>query len=543
MSEFRGYNLDWSFGPSAQLDIFAGSDAKRFQLKFTPPTRSTIRPSARYIDLPDDQLDLIREQASALMDPHNRGRHGRTEEDGDQTAHLTTLGRTLARLLLSRSIEVSLRRNAVFLEIGLDSALLSYPWELLHDGVEFYCLTHDMSRFINSRSDEPSPVETFSWWNARQSPLEILIIGVAAPNHPGLSPLHHVETETRELGRLLGPVSDVNLTLLVGREATQMSVMAALSRSSYHLIHFCGHVSVNDADPLNGRLVLHDSAVPIELIAKLVEAEPPILFFLNGSEGHRVGLPLLKTGASLIGTTGAAEDKESMLFARAFYSSLLIDQKPLGRAVRDARISVRQADSYRRLGWIKYVLYGDPRIMFRRAYRDRPRAVEAVNEDLEDRLAQRIANQLRGPDLDNYVGFVCAQLFRDDGHPLTTDGDGLPCTVAGRVCILFVWMQPDQPNGVFVEPVSVRDGRDSGKAAFELLMESDTLQFALDRHAITVKTGLTSPKVPFECTPPMKPGVYECWVQLYQKNRLLQALRVQVRVLTSDETRAGTSDA
>ena len=75
------------------------------------------------------------------------------------------LGRELLRTLCPQPVRVELRRPVkdLFLELGLDEALLDYPWELMHDGREYYCLTHRMGRFVNS-NQMTTPKAGLEWW-------------------------------------------------------------------------------------------------------------------------------------------------------------------------------------------------------------------------------------------------------------------------------------------------------------------------------------------------------------------------------------------
>jgi CHAT domain-containing protein len=77
----------------------------------------------------------------------------------------------------------------------------------------------------------------------------------------------------------------------------------------------------------------------------------------------------LGTGSYLLGTRWKINDDLAAEFAPTFYAALLKDGEPLGKAVREARIAClkKDADDF---AWASYVLYGDPRVRFRRIQAD-----------------------------------------------------------------------------------------------------------------------------------------------------------------------------
>jgi CHAT domain-containing protein len=71
----------------------------------------------------------------------------------------------------------------------------------------------------------------------------------------------------------------------------------------------------------------------------------------------------LETGAFLLGNRWKVGDAAAAAFAKAIYTELL-DGRPLGRAVRDARKACRR-ESPKDFSWASYTFYGDPRLCFR----------------------------------------------------------------------------------------------------------------------------------------------------------------------------------
>src|SRR5262249_10326847 len=59
------------------------------------------------------------------------------------------LGKELCQVALPQQVAVELSTAGLFLEIVTDEAYQDYPWELMHDGNNFYCLRHYIGRYVN----------------------------------------------------------------------------------------------------------------------------------------------------------------------------------------------------------------------------------------------------------------------------------------------------------------------------------------------------------------------------------------------------------
>src|SRR5436190_445495 len=90
-----------------------------------------------------------------------------------------TAGEELFDLVVPRYVHADLRDPGLSLEIGVDERLLSYPWELLHDGGEYLCLKHNIGRFVNG---ERAAIPRFQDpWDKELETVRVLIISVPNP--------------------------------------------------------------------------------------------------------------------------------------------------------------------------------------------------------------------------------------------------------------------------------------------------------------------------------------------------------------------------
>jgi CHAT domain-containing protein len=383
------YSIAWESGPSAQIELFSpaqGVAADYYRLKFTPTLRRTLRSPVTGLRLGPGELAPIAKSLNQLVGAADTrsAAAGLALPNRDAVMELAEdIGDSLFQLVLSGDVEVELSNDDLFIELGLDEALLEYPWELMFDGTEFLCLKHAVGRFVNlSRPIAPSgrriepPV---------RSPLSILVISVPSPQPRSQTEkyerLPQAEVETTAIVDMLAARGDaVEVTALVGRNASWANVSKALKPPNrFHVIHFSGHAFFDAATPYASSLVLDDQNMSTGQILGFSKRNPPVLFFMNGCETATMGATnqdwrgrydifglaraFLETGAFLLGNRWKIGDAAAAVFAKTFYTELL-DGKPLGRAVRDARRACR-AQSPNDFSWASYTFYGDPRLCFR----------------------------------------------------------------------------------------------------------------------------------------------------------------------------------
>jgi len=153
--------------------------------------------------------------------------------------------------------------------------------------------------------------------------------------------------------------------------------------------------------------------------------------------------------------------------------------------------------------------------------RDRRKAASAASgEVLENRqvvremLEAEFEKLVRGPVLDNFEGFVCARINQ-----------------SGASGEIAVWVQADTPEPeVLSDAIHIHDGQDSPAVTFEIQVESEDLRCLRRRDSLVVEPGKTSRQLTFPFDRPLVPGSQDIWVQVFQKNRLIQVLSAKVEL-------------
>jgi CHAT domain-containing protein len=377
--------LDWYAGSAAQLELYSPETAKQsYRLKYTSSLRRTIRPPLENLKLGPGQLgplDLNLTNVVTGVDG-SRGVAGLATDTASKDARdaLQMAGRQLFDLFVPRYIQADLRRDKVFLEIGIDERLVDYPWELMHDGESFLCLRQYVGRFVNASGGivPPGPTEAAAT-ETKLDALAMLVISVPNPQPRGktvMARLDHAVAETKAIYDVLTGVDGVTVTVLRDKDATFNNVYTHLQQQ-FQIIHFTGHATFNPKDQRLSSLMLYDRDMPTGPIAGFFNKAAPILCFVNACESGKAsawnsrynlfGLAraFLDTGSYLLGSRWMLADQPAAAFATTFYSALIKDGKPLGQALLEARADSRQA-SPNDLAWASYVYYGDPRVCFRR---------------------------------------------------------------------------------------------------------------------------------------------------------------------------------
>jgi len=383
--------FDWSSGPGAQIEI-VGAQAP-YKINYTLQWRRAVRPPVQ--DLPLDNngyqelCDRLAELKRLLNEGDNihRSHRGEPSEKTGAALHesrtktvgiLSSLGRTLHDYILPDRMKESLVKDDLsdlFLEIGVDERLNEFPFELIFDGNEYFCLKHNVGRYVvSSHYDPPIPkLEEIT-------ELSVLLVSVpktsAKPPHPGIQfrELPQVYAEAKEIESLLSPLLKKNFKHLSNATWDEF-VKESHGDRKYKIVHFCGHAYFDKQDPAASGLAFQDKLVTKTQIYGRFMNLRPLFCFINACESvaaadeaerfnlYGLGQTFLELGVYLLGTRSLIEDEAAKAFARTFYSNLLVKNEPLGRAVRLARIASRDA-VVNSFDWASYIFYGDPRFRF-----------------------------------------------------------------------------------------------------------------------------------------------------------------------------------
>jgi CHAT domain-containing protein len=231
---------------------------------------------------------------------------------------LANVGGQLLGLVIPRYIQADLSVGGRFLEIGVDEALLGYPWELMHDGENFLCLKNFIGRFVNASSVGPPRNQSQFGWGQGEK-LAVLLISVPNPQPRGdvtYDPLPAAEAETQAILDVLSTIPEVKHVTLTGKKATYNEVWKALRNDQYHIIHYNGHAHFNDQRPKLSSLVLYDQDMTTGPVINFFGKVPPVLCFVNACETgltsgadwrnryniFGIARAFLETGAYLVGS-------------------------------------------------------------------------------------------------------------------------------------------------------------------------------------------------------------------------------------------------
>jgi hypothetical protein len=259
---------------------------------------------------------------------------------------------------LDRVRALSDSRIPLWLEMSGPSAGLGIPFELLHDGDDYFCLHHILTRRL-SQEELPLQRKTESFRRfltdlaASGERLRVLLIGA---NSDGKIPA--VEAEVTELAeeirievQRLG--LEPRIDVLTGNAATWEAVRDALHSGGHHIFHYAGHGRYRDELPETSGPVLGSGASRRVLTASdlnlLASGTELRLAFLSCCLGGRTaaqpgrgdfhGMLEALTRAdvpSVLGYRWIVSDGLALEFAMSFYRALWLYLSP-GTAILEAR--------------------------------------------------------------------------------------------------------------------------------------------------------------------------------------------------------------
>jgi hypothetical protein len=292
----------------------------------------------------------------------------------DVPQHLRKVGELLYRLFVPEAMHQVLRHHMGQRpsSLVLTTNDLELPWELLHDGDEFICLTRPMGRMVmgrvQPREKRPAP---------RNPKLRFLVV-YADPNQNIPEAKKEVESIASAL-RTKWKDRIVVDAWTKPEEVTGDRFNDALLDGRYDVNHYAGHASFNPDHPeLSGLLLTDGEVLFAQKLRRLLSGQP--LIFLNACESGRVaneqdmpetnymGKPaeglasaLLDGGAvACIGALWPVYDDAAADFAISFYN-LLLQGHVIGEALRQARVESRKQHG-QSATWASFALYGDPTV-------------------------------------------------------------------------------------------------------------------------------------------------------------------------------------
>jgi len=281
---------------------------------------------------------------------------------------LQDIAQHLYDLSIPEEIQANLEQINMPLQLIIDENLLGYFWELMHDGQNFLCLK-PIGRKIASKEFFVPDVNT-----ELRDNLNFLIIVDPKDKDPQYA-LPNAQIEGRRIQKLLKGFKNVNSKLLIGKDANRNAVLEELEKGIYDFIHFAGHASFNTEEPQDSGILLADDLLYAHEILDTIQQRPPILAFINACESSKTSLPqgdvsfegdiyglasaFLQGGVFYIGALWPVHDDVAIQTAVSFYERLLSEQT-IGTALMNAKQEIRNKYGNAEIGWLTYILYGDP---------------------------------------------------------------------------------------------------------------------------------------------------------------------------------------
>ncbi len=322
----------------ATLTIEPIADA--LNLRLDVPERDLGEPLAREFRQRVDPATLraLEESVAALYRATGRAHFA---DDARRT------GMVLYRTLVPDALRDDLR--ALRAPLVVASSMTGLPWELLHDGDEFWGLRYALgTRLVLDRPPTVRPAR-------RHERPRALVVG--ADPHGDLPHL------SREIDAVCDALEGrAEIACVADRLASFDRLLAHLG-DGFDIIHFAGHVVTDDAG--KPALLLGDGRrLPASVIEANLAGRP--LVFVNGcASAHTaaatasVAHAFLHGGAlAVVGTVADVADEHAATLATTFYREAL-GGAPLGNALREARAEVRE-QAPTSPAWLSVVLYGNP---------------------------------------------------------------------------------------------------------------------------------------------------------------------------------------
>jgi hypothetical protein len=157
----------------------------------------------------------------------------------------------------------------------------------------------------------------------------------------------------------------------------------------------------------------------------------------------------------------------------------------------------------------------------------------AARKDVEQRL-DRIGAALGVATVDNYRGFICLTINDVEGTEINRSSEEDYHLLCGRQYSLTVWFQPDDPPEIVSAKIEVTGGTDVSNVEFSLSADSEPMKLNPRNNAVSFGVSGRSPDTMFKFTAPESDGRGEVWVQVLQKNRLLEVVSVTIRFNSND---------
>ena len=332
-------------------------------------------PTLRHYSQVEVSFDELRQLSVEMVGVLNRPTNDQVTKLA-QLKSLQKIGQLFWNHLFSRGVKEKLKNHPpCALTLCLDEELIYIPWELIFDGVDFFCLKFSLGRLVRSKGESA----LLQYRNLNDS-LRMLIL--ANPNADLKSAYSEGLNIRNQFNHALKKVHVDFKSTNIDKNYVKKNIC------DYDIVHFAGHCEFDKKTPSDSGWVLSDGVFKVEDILKMGNScSLPALIFSNAchsalinpgfidSEYQRANYGMasafLFTGVRhYIGSIRKIEDNASLVFAREFYTKL-ISGLSVGESLRLSKLKLTNEYGLASLHWVNYLLYGDPGFIFFKNYRHR----------------------------------------------------------------------------------------------------------------------------------------------------------------------------
>lgn len=288
--------------------------------------------------------------------------------DSGSKEKLINSGKILYNSLLPASIQKELKKLTHPILISMNDTTI--PWELLHDGDDFLCVKHRISRDLHRTYHTTAAMTNFSSISAH-APEQIQFFFIVNP----FDPEHELDDTFDECDTIVQSLDAANVssTYLSGEQATLWDIKNEIA-SGYDVIHYVGHIQY-DKKQKRGYIQLPENLKFFPEDVGYIQGHP--LVFLNGCESdvksrsktktefYENGISLaqaflLKGAKGVVGTIVKVPSSQAKTFACAFFECLLTGES-ISESMRLARLETREKFP-NDAAFLSFVLYGYPEV-------------------------------------------------------------------------------------------------------------------------------------------------------------------------------------
>lgn len=359
---------------AAWMDFFKDFmyQAAKIKLEQAKPIRLTIlrQMQKNYLDLTStDTISIIKTMkvATKTLKKYAKALEDFITTGKSEFVDLVHLGQDMYEHLLGDLGDQIKNLPSKNLFLKLDDDLLSVPWELCHDGTEFFGRKYNIGRqvVVSSKFYIMSyPTRSL------QYPLRVMLLADPTETLPGA--VKECDKIHKELSKIDGIKE--NLEYKSGKEIKLEKLLKDLT--NYDLVHYAGHAKFNKRNPNESGWEIDPEHKEYLTASMMAAMNAPPIVFANACESGTQAVAKKLTYQSeifgiasgflmggiknYIGTFTYVNDVSSIDFALEFYKKLIMQGETVGSSLTHARKLIYEKYGKEHILWASYMLYGDP---------------------------------------------------------------------------------------------------------------------------------------------------------------------------------------